>query len=190
MQATDDLALAALVTAGDEDALAALYDRYADPLFGFIYHALDHARPDAEEVWQDTLSAAIRALPTYRGQGQLFSWLCGIARHKLADHCRRRNRPGQDLFLVPPEDLTRLLDQGPLPEEVLSQKATCLRIVEVLGQLPPDYRAALSARYADGSSVEEVARLLAKSYKATESLLSRARAAFRAALSGQTEIQL
>jgi RNA polymerase sigma-70 factor (ECF subfamily) len=79
---------------------------------------------------------------------------------------------------------------SPLPEEVLSQKATCLRVVEVLGQLPPDYRAALSARYADGSSVEEVARLLAKSYKATESLLSRARAAFRAALSGQTEIQL
>jgi RNA polymerase sigma-70 factor, ECF subfamily len=186
----EDLALAERVVSGDERALAALYQRYADPLFAFVFHALDGARPEAEEVWQDTLSAAVRGLPGYRGQSRFFSWLCGIARHKLADHFRRHRLARQHLFLLPPEDLTRLMDAGPLPDELVSRRATCLRVVEVLGRLPAEYRTALSARYAEGHSVEEVAGLLAKSYKATESLLSRAREAFRAALNAQPDPEL
>ena len=76
------------------------------------------------------------------------------------------------------------------PEELLRERATCLRVVEVLGLLPLDYRRALVARYADGQSVEEVARLLGRSYKATESVLSRAKEAFRLALSAETEEEL
>jgi DNA-directed RNA polymerase specialized sigma24 family protein len=53
-----------------------------------------------------------------------------------------------------------------------------------------DYRTALVARYADGQSVDNVAQLLGKSYKATESVLSRAREAFRLALAGQLEVVL
>jgi DNA-directed RNA polymerase specialized sigma24 family protein len=55
-------------------------------------------------------------------------------------------------------------------------------VVEALGLLPTDYRMALIARYADERSVDEVARLLGRTYKATESLLSRARAAFQETL--------
>jgi RNA polymerase sigma-70 factor (ECF subfamily) len=186
----DDLALAERAINGDEDALRTLYERHADPLFAFIFHSLDGARPEAEEVWQDTLSAAIRALPTYRGQSRFFSWLCSIARHKIADHCRRQNRIRQNLSLFSPEDLTRFMDAGPLPDEIVSQQAVRLRVVEILGQLPPDYRTALVARYVDGHSVEEVARLLDKNYKAAESILSRAREAFRAALAAQPEEEL
>jgi RNA polymerase sigma-70 factor (ECF subfamily) len=184
-----ELALAERVAGGDESALNSLYERYADPLFGFICHSLDGARPEAEEVWQDTLSAALRTLPAYRGQSRFFTWLCSIARHKLADHFRR-NRTRLPVCLVPPEDLTRLLDDGPLPDELVNQRATCVRVLEVLGHLPDEYRTVLTARYADGHSVEEVARLVGKSYKATESLLSRARDAFRAALAAQPEIEL
>jgi RNA polymerase sigma-70 factor (ECF subfamily) len=190
-ETADELALARCVTSGDEDALNALYERYADPLFAFIYHRLEGARPEeTEEVWQDTLSAALRSLPTYRGQSRFFTWLCSIARHKIADHCRRQSRTTLNLSLVPPEDLINLMDNGPLPDEIVRQQATCLRVVEVLGQLPLDYRTALVARYADGQSVDNVAQLLGKSYKATESVLSRAREAFRLALAGQPEVVL
>jgi RNA polymerase sigma-70 factor, ECF subfamily len=186
----EDLALAGRVAQGDEGALTVLYERYADPLFGYVYHALEGARQEAEEVWQDTLSAGLRALPTYHGQSRLFSWLCSIARHKIADHFRRQGRSQPSLFLLPPEDLTNLMDTGPLPDQVVSQRAICLRVVEVLGLLPADYRTALVARYADGLSVEEVALRLGKSYKATESTLSRAKEAFRAATSRQPEMDL
>ena len=182
-----ELALAERVTNGDETALRTLYDRYADPLFAFVFHSLDGARQEAEEVWQDTLAAAIRTLPAYRGQSRLFTWLCGIARHKLADYHRRQCNRRQHLSLMPPEELARLLDKGPLPDDLVNQRATCLRVVEVLGQLPLDYREVLLARYAEGQTVEEIARTLDRSYKATESLLSRAREAFRAAVAEQME---
>lgn len=185
-----DLALAERVAQGNDGALTVLYERYADSLFGFVYHALDGARQEAEEVWQDTLSAALRALPTYRGQSRLFSWLCSIARHKIADYFRRRGRNGPSLCLLPPADLTNLMDSGPLPDEILSRRATCLRVVEILAQLPVDYRTALVGRYADDLSVEEVAQRLDKSYKATESTLSRAKEAFRAAMSRQPEMDV
>jgi RNA polymerase sigma-70 factor (ECF subfamily) len=188
-ETADELALAERVANGDERALDVLYERFADPLFAFVYHAMDGARQEAEEVWQDTLSAGVRAFASYRGQSRLFSWLCSIARHKIADHCRRR-QTSQNVFPLPPEDLAKLMDSGPLPDEILVRRATCLRVVEVLGLLSPDYRTALVARYADGRNVAEVAQLLGKSYKAAESTLSRAKQAFRVALSAQTEIDL
>ena len=114
-------------------------------------------------------------------------WLCAIARHKAADHCRRRGRTAAPLSALPPAELAALVDAGPLPEEVLAQRAVRAQVVAVLGALPAEYRAALVTRYADGHSVDEVARLLGRSYKATESLLARARAAFRAALSRAEE---
>ncbi|MHC4592914.1 MAG: RNA polymerase sigma factor [Planctomycetota bacterium] len=179
----DDMRLARRVAAGDESALEALYARHADPLFAFIYHHVEESRPDAEEIWQDTLVTALRSLPTYRGQGQLFTWLCGIARHKIADYYRRRGRSPDVFSDLSPADLAALAGTGPLPEDVLARGAARVRVVEALATLPEDYRVALVARYADGCSVGEIAQALGRTYKAAESLLSRARAAFRSAFS-------
>ena len=183
MEAADDLTLARQVTDGDETALEAFYARYAGPLFAFIYHHIDESHPDAEDVWQEALLAAINALPAYRGQSRLFTWLCGIARHKIADHLRRQGRAVAEPFSdVPAGQLSTLISSGDLPEEVVARRATRVRVVQALAALPDDYRTALVARYADEQTVSEVARLLGKSYKATESLLSRARVAFQEAL--------
>ena len=180
---TEDLLLAKRIAAGDETALAAFYERYTDLLYAFTYHRVGRSRPDAEDVWQETLLAALHALPAYRGECQLFTWLCGIARHKIADHFRRRGRAATDVFSDLSEvQLSALLSSAPLPEEVVMRQATRVRVVEALALLNEDYRTALVARYADERSVGEVARMLGRTYKATESLLSRARAAFREAL--------
>ncbi len=187
---TDELVLAHRAAAGDDTALEEIYEQHADGLFAYIFHALDGARDEAEEVWQDTLTAAVRSLNTYRGDSRLFSWLCSIARHKLADHTRRRCRAASRVSLLPPEDLNNLIDRSPLPDEIVSQRATCLRVVEVLGQLPPEYQKALLARYADGHSVEHVAQVLDKSYKAAESTLSRAKQAFRTLMESQAQEDL
>jgi len=186
----EDLALAQRIASGDESALKTLYQSYADPLYAFICHSMEGDQSEAEEVWQESLEAAVRMLPTYRGQCRFFSWICGIARHKLADYWRQKNRSRQHLSLMPPENLARLMDEGPLPDEVVGQRATCLWVVEILGLLPQTYRNALVARYADGLSVEEIAKSLDKSYKATESLLSRAKEAFRNALADRSELEL
>jgi len=69
-----------------------------------------------------------------------------------------------------------------LPEEEVMRQATRIQVAEALGTLPIDYQTALVTRYADECSVDEVARLLGRTYKATESLLSRARSAFQRAM--------
>jgi RNA polymerase sigma-70 factor (ECF subfamily) len=179
----DDRALARCVAAGEEEAVAVFYERYADALYAFIYHHLGRSRADAEDVWQETLLAALRSAGSYRGGSRLFTWLCSIACHKVADHLRRQGRAAADTFSDLPEaHLSRLVAEGPLPQEVVEHQATSVRVVQALGLLSEDYRAALVARYADGLGVGEVARLLGRSYKATESLLSRARAAMQGAL--------
>jgi RNA polymerase sigma-70 factor (ECF subfamily) len=165
-----------------DDYLRVLYDRFADTLFAFIYYQLgEHA--EAEDVWQDTWLAALRGIGSYRGRSGVFTWLCGIARHKIADHRRRLGRRADRVADAPLETLD--LAGGPIPEEVLAHQDIRLRVVEALAALPDDYRIALVTRYADGYGVDEVARRLGKPYKAAESLLSRAKTAFRSAFMGK-----
>lgn len=183
----DDLDLAMRIGQGDTGAFNRLYDRHADLVFAFIYHLLDGARPDAEEIWQDTFVAALRALPGYRGQSQLSSWLCSIARRKVADFYRCKGARTRTISSVAPGQLLDLMDTGPLPDEVVQQGATRARIVEALAGLSTDYRDALIARYVEGQPVEAIARRLGRSYKATESLLSRGRAMLRELLTKTSE---
>lgn len=178
----EDFALARQVTDGDQAALTTLYTRYADTLFAFIYHRLpDTPRPDVEEIWQETWLAAIRSIHTYRGQSQLSTWLCGLARHKIADYCRKRGRQAQIFSDTPLENIGGLVESGPFPEAILARREVRARVAQVLMALPDEYRLALVARYVDDCGVAEIARRLGKPYKAAESLLSRAKMAFRAA---------
>lgn len=174
-----DLKLARLIIDGDGKALELVYSRYADLLFAFICHHMNGTRTDAEDVWQETLLTSFEALPAYNGTGRLFSWMCGIARHKIADHYRRSDSVATDTIAMAPDHLAEPISATPLPEEMLIQNATRAVVIETLASLPEMYRLVLIARYAEGKSTTEVAKTLHKSYKATESLLSRARSAFR-----------
>lgn len=180
---SDDLSLIKRAMAGDESAIVKLYAHYGDLLFAFVYHSVAELPIDPDEICQDTWLAALQSLARYRGQSRFFTWLCGVARHKITDCCRRCTHDPVKVFLSESgNSLSRLTDKGPLPEDILMQRATRLCVVEALAMLPEDYGIALIARYADGSSVDKVSQILNKSYKATESLLSRARKAFCQAL--------
>jgi RNA polymerase sigma-70 factor, ECF subfamily len=98
-------------------------------------------------------------------------WVIGVARHKLADHWRRRARE---------ERLRNTLEQDPEPDDdPWDVQLDQLRANEVLAALGPHHRIALTLRYVDGLPVSEVAELLDRTPKATEALLVRARAAYR-----------
>jgi RNA polymerase sigma-70 factor (ECF subfamily) len=167
------------IVAGDTNALERFYEQYADSLYAYIYHWSGGVKEDAEDIWQESLLAAIRGLDAFQGQSRLFTWLCAIARRKTADHFRRLGRSVEALSVELVEDMPELIDRAPLPEAWVQAKTTCMHVVTVLQALPDDYRQALVARYAHEKSVKDIARLLGKSYKATESILSRARSAFK-----------
>src|SRR5437667_60507 len=66
-------------------------------------------------------------------------------------------------------------------EEMLQREETCELVNAAMSQLPPHYRQALEAKYVSGESVRVIAERWRMTEKATESLLTRARQAFRAA---------
>jgi RNA polymerase sigma-70 factor (ECF subfamily) len=176
----DDLELARRISTGDEKALKSLYDTYADLLYGYIRHFLNEI-PDAvvEDIWQETLISVIKGLSGFRGNSKLFTWMCGIAKHKAYDYCRLKKYPLNPQYQEFKNGLPDQMDTNLLPEDYVLQQAIQCRVIKTLGTLPVTYRAILIQRYIDGLSVLEIARSIGKSYKATESLLSRARLMFK-----------
>ena len=171
---------------GDEAALRELVELYSDPLYAYLFHLLDANRQDTDDVWQEVWSAMLKALPSFRGDSRFFTWLCAIARRKVADHYRR---PQQSTIVEQDvETYENLPDQAEQPEEWIVRRETRLCVVQALAALPIAYRTVLQLRYGDGCSVEETSRRMNVTYKAAESLLSLAREAFRRALS-QTKME-
>ncbi|MFC1595519.1 RNA polymerase sigma factor, partial [Gemmatimonadota bacterium] len=156
-----------------------VYTRHADLLFAYICHRMNGARTDAEDVWQETLLAMLDSLPTFKGDGRLFTWMCGIARHKIADHFQRSVLPASESTGRTPDRLVEHISAEPSPDQMLITDVSRAVVIETLASLPETYRLVLIARYADGKSTSDVAKMIHRTYKATESLLSRARFAFR-----------
>jgi RNA polymerase sigma factor (sigma-70 family) len=88
----DDDEVGRRFAAGDEQALAWAYERWAAQVHGMAVRAFGPG-PDAEDVTQQTFVAAWTGRAGYRpGQGRLPAWLVGICRHKIADAWVRRAR--------------------------------------------------------------------------------------------------
>lgn len=99
-------------------------------------------------------------------------WLIGVARHKLADHYRRRH----DRFSVPVAELPEPVE----PDDRWDAELDRIVAEQVLTRLSAPHRAVLALRYMDDCSVGECAELIGRTVHATEALLVRARRAFRA----------
>jgi RNA polymerase sigma-70 factor (ECF subfamily) len=134
----------------------------------------------AEEVTQEAFVEAIRSRRKFRGQSDPVTWVIAIGRNRLVDHIRHDRRSAtRNLRLI---DTRRDLESSAWrtsdDREAIDQALTTLL---------PDQRLALTLRYLDQLPVREIASLLHRSESATESVLSRAREAFRHAYEGQTD---
>ena len=156
---------------GDEAAFRAWYDVAVRQVYGYLFTrtAGDHAL--TEELTQQAFVRAIRARTTYDGRGPITAWVCGIARNLLTDHFRRRAREERSLLRVVVREIE---------DDTSTLQSERAEVLAILRSLPTMQRAALVLHYLDGLSVREVASAIGKSELATESLLSRGRAGFRA----------
>ncbi len=161
----------AVASDGGGAALLALYDTALPQVYGYLVHRCGD-RAVAEDLTSETFMAAVTALQRDVDAPQLtVAWLIAVARHKLVDHWRAREREERRLALVGGED--EVDDWDELVEVNRAQ--------EVLGGLGAHHRVALTLRYLDGLPVRDVAGYLGRTEHATEALLVRARAAFRRA---------
>jgi RNA polymerase sigma-70 factor (ECF subfamily) len=168
--------LVAEVLAKDRKATATFVGLCTDWVYPFVRRRLVPGTDLAEDLTQDILLAAWQALPSFRGDASLRSWILGIARHKIDDYYRKRVRS-----LEIPEDDESLPDIGVIPEfeQKLDFAAQQEYVQRLLEKLPEAYALALVWRYRDEKSLREMAQLTGKTEKAMERLLARAREDFR-----------
>ena len=153
--------------AGDESAFETFSEHYIAGLYRFALRRLDRDAELTREIVQSTVCKVIEKLDGYRGDAPLFTWMCAICRNEIAAHFRRAGRRPKEVALL--EDVA----------QESAETETAELVHAALDRLPPSYARAMEWRYLDGLEVADVARRLALTYKAAESLLSRARSAFR-----------
>jgi RNA polymerase sigma-70 factor (ECF subfamily) len=166
----DEVALLAAAADGHPKAVATLLDDIAPIVYGFIFARVGGASV-ADDLLQETLLEALRGKHTFRGESALSTWLCAIARRRIARHWeaeRRDELARSGLSLVPdlPSD-----DHG----AVDNREA----VLAALGHLPVVHRQVLVLKYLDGCSVAEIAAAVGKSNVQVQSLLQRARDGLR-----------
>jgi RNA polymerase sigma-70 factor (ECF subfamily) len=172
----DDAALLRAVARGDDEALAALYDRHA----GWLTVRMTRrcALPDVvDQAVQDTFLALWRGADRYRGGGEVAAFIWGIGIRRLIDAIRRENGARR-----------RRPWRTQEPEVVVSAEDQVLvgiehgRLGPALAALSPELRGAIEATVLDGLTCAEAATLLGVAEGTVKSRCHRARAALRAAL--------
>lgn len=153
------------------EALAACV-RTHGAVLGRLCMALLGSQADADEATQETLLRAHRAMASYRGEGSVKAWLCGIARHVCAHALETRRRGRQLLEVVPG------LDEVSPDELARRQQAKLLR--DALARLRPTEREALVLRYVAELSHREIAAACNLDEPAARKRISRALARLRA----------
>jgi RNA polymerase sigma-70 factor (ECF subfamily) len=157
--------------------LLALYDEALPQVYGYLFARCGDTTT-AEDLTADCFLAAVSASRKPGAPAPSVPWLIGVARHKLVDHWRSREREQRGLRLL----------SGPAGEQTddpWDAQLDVLQAREVLARLGAHHRTVLTLRYLDGLPVAEVADHLGRTLHATEALLVRARLAFRRAYEGE-----
>jgi RNA polymerase sigma-70 factor (ECF subfamily) len=124
-------------------------------------------------------------MDTYRGEAPLFTWLCTFCRYEISKQRKARHRAQGDVPLVEEDPsvkaaLDSLLAHTSEDPDISVHRSEIRRLIMVaMDHLPSLYADTLEFKYLRDMPVTEIATQIGKSPKATESILTRARAAFR-----------
>jgi RNA polymerase sigma-70 factor, ECF subfamily len=185
---TAEQELVRAMLAGEERAFNTFFTTYFPRVYRFARPRLGGDVEASKEVVQATLVKAIRNLAGFRGDATLFSWICQICRRQIVDYLRAHHRSSERVVLMEDsEELRAVLESVEAPEQDQPMhqygSAETRRLVQsVLDRLPSRYGDVLEWKYVEGRSVEEIGALLGVGHTAAQSLLARARVAFREAL--------
>lgn len=174
---TPDGALVDRIVAGDRDAFAEVLARHDGRLRSLAYKLLGGDRHRMDDALQEAYVRAYRALPTFRRDADLGSWLYRIVYNACIDELRRaRRRPDpvdvSDAAWEPPSGAAG-------PERVVGAADA---VVRALAALPEDQRVTVVLVDGEGFDNVTAARILGVAPGTVASRLSRGRSAMRRAL--------
>lgn len=181
----DDQRLVERILHGDAQAFDVFYETYLPRLYRFALRRVRGCEADAEDAVQRCFMKAIRGLSHYRADAALFTWLCTICRREIHDLMREKGRLGEAVPVVEDNaEIRRALEMlgnemNSSPEHAAMSKEIIQLVHATLDHLPARYGDVLERRYLRGESINDIAASLDLKRDAADSLLARARRAFR-----------
>ena len=171
----EDRNLALRAGKGDAAAFGALYDRYVEAVYRYVFYRVRNDA-DAEDLVSDVFMRALRAIPRYEPRVAFLAWLYRIARHAVIDRARRSRtqisfedalaHPGVDQVVEPDASILALSDKE--------------AVRGALAKLTPLQQEVIVLRFVEGYSTHEIADLVGKREGTVRGIQFRALEALRA----------
>lgn len=167
---TDVVELVAAAQAGDAEAFGALYDRYFDLVFRYVYYRAGSPQL-TEDLVSETFLRALRRLGRFSWQGKDFgAWLVTIARNLLTDHFKS-SRYRLEVATADMLDADRVEDG---PENAVLQSLTNAALIDAVRRLGAEQQECVMLRFLHGLSVAETAQIMGRGTGAIKALQYRA----------------
>jgi RNA polymerase sigma-70 factor (ECF subfamily) len=165
---------------GDRRALERLLARHQSAIYRFGTK-MCRDEEDAKDVVQETMLAAARTIPEFRGTSAVSTWLYAIAR----SFCIKKRRTSKfaperiESLEAHAEQANDVADHRRTPEEDAAGRQLQAALDDAISGLDPMYREVIALRDVEGLSAAEVAEVMGLSVEAVKSRLHRARASVR-----------
>jgi len=172
--AVDDLTLARAAAAGDRRAFADLYRRHLDSVYARLTRVVGPL-PERDDLVQQIFLDLHRALPRFRGDAALATFLHRIVLNVACEHLERRRRGRARSEPLDDRQLETLTAPGASPEQRARQRQELRRLFQHLEDLSPKRRAAFVLVAVEGLPLEEAAALLSASAPAIKQRVLEAR---------------
>ena len=172
-----------------------VYDAFQPKILRYLARMIG---PDeAEDLTQDVFLKIMQALPGFRGQSSVSTWLYRIATNAALDKLRRSslqriipvaaNGPGGEAGTGNEEEDVAVTDETPSAEQQLIREEMRDCIMEYVQKLPENYRTVIVLSELEGLKNSEIAEVLGVTLDTVKIRLHRARAKLKEALEGHCE---
>ena len=153
----EDRNLALRAGKGDAAAFGALYDRYVDAVYRYVFYRVRNDA-DAEDLVSDVFMRALRAIPRYEPRVAFLAWLYRIARNAVIDRARRsRTQISFEDALAHPN-----VDQVVEPDATILALSDKEAVRDALAKLTPLQQEVIVLRFVEGYTTHEIADLVGK----------------------------
>lgn len=178
----EERALAALRQGDRREALAILMGQYGTPVYRYCYKVL-RSRTLADDVHQVVFTQAFEDLGSFSGSSTFRAWLYAIANHRCLDALKWRRR--WYARFVEREEPAEEVDPGPTGEDEVVSRSLSEALDACLGKLQPHVRTAVTLRFQEGFTYEEMSRICGERAATLQARVARAMPLLRRCLEGK-----
>ncbi len=149
---------------------------YQSGIKAFIARKIDD-EGTVEELTNDVMWAAIKSRDNFANKSAEFSWICGIAKHKVIDYYRKKKLK-TILFSISPR-FEEIADEALSPERDVLKNELKDEIKAAFNEISEGYANILRLKYVQGLKTNTIAKLMNITIKAVEGQLKRAKIKFQ-----------